>query len=66
MCIPRFFRGLPLPVSRFARLMRRAGGPTHVWTVNDRAEARMLWSLGVTGIISDDPGAMLAERGALA
>lgn len=66
MCIPRVFRGLPLPVRGFTRIMRRAGGPTHVWTVNDPAEARMLWSLGVSGIISDDPGAMLAERSALA
>lgn len=63
MCIPRFFRGLPIPVARFARLMREAGGPTHVWTVNDRAEARRLWNAGVAGIISDDPGAMIAERG---
>lgn len=66
MCIPRVFRGLPLPVGRFARLMRAAGGPTHVWTVNDRAEARGLWAAGVSGIISDDPGAMLAERGGAA
>ncbi len=63
MCIPRYFRGLPVPVGRFARLMRASGGPTHVWTVNDRAEARSLWNAGVSGIISDDPGAMLAERG---
>lgn len=63
MCIPRVFRGLPLPVSRFARMMRAAGGPTHVWTVNSRAEARALWAAGVSGIISDDPGLILAERG---
>ena len=63
MCIPRFFNGLPVPVGRYARLMRAAGGPTHVWTVNDRAEARALWNAGVSGIISDDPGAMIAERG---
>jgi glycerophosphoryl diester phosphodiesterase len=63
MCIPRFFNGLPVPVGRYARLMRAAGGPTHVWTVNDRAEARALWNAGVAGIISDDPAAMIAERG---
>lgn len=66
MCIPRFFNGLPVPVGRYARLMRAAGGPTHVWTVNDRAEARALWNAGVSGIISDDPAAMIAERGSLA
>lgn len=62
MCIPRFYRGLPLPISGFARLMAASGGPVHVWTVNDRAEARALWSAGVAGMISDDPAAMLAER----
>ena len=62
MCIPRFFNGLPLPVGGYARLMRGAGGPVHVWTVNDRREARALWAAGVAGIISDDPAAMLAER----
>jgi glycerophosphoryl diester phosphodiesterase len=65
MCIPRFFRGLPVPVSGFARLMAASGGPVHVWTVNDRAEARALWQSGVSGIISDDPAAMIAERGTL-
>ena len=63
MCIPRNFRGLPIPVARFAKLMRASGGPTHVWTVNERTEARALWDAGVSGIISDDPGAMIAERG---
>jgi glycerophosphoryl diester phosphodiesterase len=66
MCIPRFYRGLPLPVAGFARLMAANGGPVHVWTVNDRAEARALWSAGVAGIISDDPAAMIAERARLA
>lgn len=66
MCIPRFYRGLPLPIAGYARLMSSLGGPVHVWTVNDRAEARMLWNAGVAGIISDDPGAMIAERGVIA
>lgn len=63
MCIPRAYRGLPLPVSRFARMMRAAGGPTHVWTVNDPTAARTLWAAGVSGIITDDPGAILRARG---
>ena len=66
MCIPRFFRGLPLPISGFARLMAASGGPVHVWTVNDRAAARALWNAGVAGMISDDPAAMIAERAVLA
>ena len=66
MCIPRRYRGLPLPVARFARLMRSHGGATHLWTVNDAALARRLWARGVNGIISDDPAAILAERGSAA
>ncbi|MCE9603010.1 MAG: glycerophosphodiester phosphodiesterase [Gemmatimonadetes bacterium] len=66
MCIPRSYRGLPLPVAGYARLMAAAGGPVHVWTVNDRAAARTLWQAGVAGMISDDPAAMIAERAVLA
>ncbi len=66
MCIPRFYRGLPLPISGVARLMAASGGPVHVWTVNDRAEARALWGAGVAGMISDDPAAMIAERAGIA
>lgn len=62
LCIPRFHQLIPLPVRAFAEMMRSAGGPTHIWTVNDPAMARRLWSLGVSGIISDDPGAILRTR----
>lgn len=63
MSIPRFHNGLPVPVRQFARIMRGAGGPVHVWTVNSAARARQLWRIGVSGIISDDPATILAERG---
>jgi glycerophosphoryl diester phosphodiesterase len=66
LCIPRYHRVLPLPVRGLASMMRSAGGATHVWTVNDPAVARRLWAAGVNGIISDDPGAILRARGALA
>jgi glycerophosphoryl diester phosphodiesterase len=65
LCIPRFHNGLPLPVQGYASMMRAAGGPTHVWTVNDASVARRLWAAGVTGIISDDPGLMLRTRESL-
>lgn len=65
LCIPRFHNGLPLPVRGYAALMRAAGGPTHVWTVNDASVARRLWAAGITGIISDDPGLMLRTRESL-
>jgi hypothetical protein len=55
---------LPLPVGRFARLLARHGVPVHIWTVNDAAAARVLWGLGVRGIVSDDPATILAARAA--
>ena len=62
ICIPRNYRGIPLPVNRMARLLRSWGKPTHIWTVNDPAEARELWRLGVCGIITDDVPAMVQTR----
>ncbi len=61
-CIPPVHNGIPVPVGRFARLMQKRGGVTHVWTVNSAAEARHLWDIGVQGIISDDPAVILSER----
>ncbi len=65
MIIPRRHGVLPLPVTRFARMMAARGGPTHVWTVNDPAEAQALWRRGVNGILSDNPAAILAARRSL-
>ncbi|HEX7938230.1 MAG TPA: glycerophosphodiester phosphodiesterase family protein, partial [Gemmatimonadaceae bacterium] len=56
------FRGLPIPVLRMAAAARRAGVATHVWTVNDAAEAAALWRGGVSAIISDDPAAILRAK----
>ena len=39
---------------------RRSGHLLNVWTVNDPAEARDLARLGVDGLITDDPAALLA------
>lgn len=66
LCIPRFHRGLPLPVAGFAAQMRAVGGPTHVWTINEPAIASRLWARGVNGIITDDPATMLSHRQAAA
>jgi len=61
-CIPPVYNGCPVPIGRFAQLMRRRGGVVHVWTVNTAREARQLWSIGVQGIISDDPALILKAR----
>ena len=62
LCIPRWYNGIRVPVSMLARAARRLGAVTHVWTINDAAVARTLWTTGVHGIITDDPGPMLALR----
>jgi glycerophosphoryl diester phosphodiesterase len=51
LCVPRWFRGIPLPVLRFATMLGPLSCPVHVWTVNDPAEARLLWQGGVHGIM---------------
>ncbi len=61
-CLPPVHNGIPVPIGRFARLMRRRGGVVHVWTINSAQEAEQLWSIGVQGIISDDPALILAAR----
>ncbi len=61
--VPPSFHGLPVPVLRFSRMLRKLGIPTHVWTVNDPRLARRLWDGGVNAILSDDPGPMLALLG---
>jgi glycerophosphoryl diester phosphodiesterase len=62
MCIPPLYRGIPVPIGALVRCTRPHGVVTHVWTVNAPAQAARLWSRGVNGIISDDPGLMLASR----
>ncbi len=62
LCIPPTWRGIPIPLLAIARAARTAGVVTHVWTINDPSEALRLWRGGIQGIISDDPGLMLAAR----
>lgn len=62
LCIPPRHYGIPLPMRMLVVRARRAGAVTHVWTVNDVAEARRLWEIGVSGIITDVPDVMAAVR----
>lgn len=62
LCIPPRWHGLPVPIAALARALRESGTVIHVWTVNDPAYALQLWREGVQGIISDDPGVILAAR----
>lgn len=60
--VPPAFHGIPLPVRRFARLLRPHGVPVHVWTVNHEDVAAALWRDGICGIVTDDPATLLALR----
>jgi glycerophosphoryl diester phosphodiesterase len=62
LCIPPRWHGIPVPVGPLVRALRGSGTAVHVWTINDPACALRLWGKGVQGIISDDPGSMLAAR----
>ncbi len=62
LCIPPFYNGIPVPIAALVRATKPFGNVTHVWTVNDPAQAQHLWRHGVNGIISDDPGLILAAR----
>jgi glycerophosphoryl diester phosphodiesterase len=61
LAIPPSFWGIPIPVQRFARMARRSGLATHVWTVDDPSRAREYWAGAVNGIITNDPAAIRAR-----
>jgi glycerophosphoryl diester phosphodiesterase len=56
------FHGFPIPVSRMAAAARKNGTATHVWTINEVSVAMELWAAGVSGIVTDDPAAMVRAR----
>jgi glycerophosphoryl diester phosphodiesterase len=62
LSIPRTYHGVPLPVRHLVGTMRSARKPTHIWTVNHPDEARAMWVLGASGIITDDVPVILAAR----
>jgi glycerophosphoryl diester phosphodiesterase len=62
--VPEHYREtITVPTPGFIRAANRADCPVHVWTVNDRGRASELWNRGVTGIITNFPAEMIAERG---
>jgi glycerophosphoryl diester phosphodiesterase len=64
LCIPLSYRGLPLPVKRFARVAPKYDCRVHVWTINSPEVAKDLWAAGVNGMITDDPALLLKTRAA--
>jgi len=62
LCIPRWYKGFPVPVASIARLVRDVSVVTHVWTVDSPRVAKRLWNAGVQGIVTNDAAAMLRAR----
>jgi len=62
MSLPRWHHVIPVPLGALARAAAPAGVTVHAWTINDARVARRLWRAGVSGILSDDPATILAER----
>jgi glycerophosphoryl diester phosphodiesterase len=55
LSVPVRHRGLPVPTRAFVAAARRLGCPVHVWTVNRAVTARLLWSRGVAGVVTNFP-----------
>jgi glycerophosphoryl diester phosphodiesterase len=60
--VPRHYMGFEIPVAPFVRAARTLSIAVHSWVENDSSVARALWSAGVTGIVTDDPGALRVVR----
>lgn len=57
--IPRLIYGVETTTERTVRRLHAAGVEVHVWTVNDPAEARLLFERGVDGVVTDRADLMI-------
>ncbi|HET7583540.1 MAG TPA: glycerophosphodiester phosphodiesterase family protein [Gemmatimonadaceae bacterium] len=62
--LPEHHRGIPIVTPRLVAAARALGCPVHVWTVDTVPRAARLWEAGVAGIVSNDPGTIIAARDA--
>ena len=60
--VPRRHWGFRIPPEPFTRAGRTLGFAVHTWVENDPVVARRLWSIGIAGIVTDDPGALRVSR----
>lgn len=61
--VPPSYRGLTIVDRRFVDAAHERGVEVHVWTVDDPAEMHRLLALGVDGLMSDVPDALLDALG---
>jgi glycerophosphoryl diester phosphodiesterase len=62
--VPAQFHGMPFVTEKFVEHAHKHGIKVYAWTVNDPAEMRKLFEMGVDGIFSDDPATALKEAAA--
>jgi glycerophosphoryl diester phosphodiesterase len=62
--VPRRYWGFEIQSAPFVRAGRALGIAVHTWVENDPIVARGLWRSGITGIVTDDPGALRFARDA--
>ena len=60
--VPRRHWGLAISPAPFTRAARSLSIAAHTWTENDPVVARQLWNSGMTGVVTDDPGALRVSR----
>ena len=60
--VPEYSRRTHVVTARFVRAAVRRGCPVHVWTVDDPADAARLWTMGVSGIITNWPERIIPNR----
>jgi glycerophosphoryl diester phosphodiesterase len=62
LSVPERYRGLRVPTRSFVAAARRLGCTIHVWTVDNPSAARRLWSVGVSGIVTNFPDRIRGVR----
>lgn len=58
--IPVEHLGIPVTTPEIVRAAHRAGLAVHVWTIDDQPEMERILDMGVDGIISDRPSALVS------
>jgi len=58
--VPPRFAGADVVTASSVRAVHEAGLAVHVWTIDDEDEMRRLIDLGVDGVMSDRPGALVS------
>ncbi len=61
--VPEVSGGIPVVTPSFVRAAHRANVQVHIWTINDPAEMQRFIDMGVDGIMTDDPDALLGLLG---